>query len=322
MANRHAIGIDVGATNFRLGVVSDGGIIEDRHMSEVGRARSPHHIVDLLAKCIEAMRKNAPDIAGVGVGLPGIVDGQSGVVYASPHYPDWRDVGFKKLFEGAFLLPVALDNDANMVAAGEGWLGAGKELENFIMVTFGTGIGGGIVCNRQVWHGDNGFAGEIGHILVDFNGPRCECGSRGCWEMYSSAVGIRHLVADSSNDSNKERFLKCVDGDCDRVTPELLYKMAKEGDIFASIIWKKFGVYLGAGVASLANAFGIMNYVLGGGICRAWEFFINEAKAEIKRRTYKKTAGLIKLHRAKLGDDAGVYGSARTLLSKIVNVAS
>lgn len=313
MTTKYAVGIDIGATNFRMGVVSSEGKILNRHLAEVGRERKPDDVVRLLATHIAAFKKEWPDIRGVGVGFSGIVDEKEGIVYKSPHYPDWVDVKLKELLFDTFGLKVELDNDANLVAIGEGWQGAGKGLENFLMVTLGTGIGGGIICNGKIWRGDRGFAGEIGHILVDFNGPKCECGSHGCWEMYASATGIRQLVRDSG-DAQKKKFLAAIKCDPERITPLIMYNMAKEGDIFASVIWKKFGAYLGAGIASLVNASGIMNVVIGGGVSRAWELFITEAKKELGKRTYKKTASMVKLLKATLGDDAGILGGAASIL--------
>lgn len=305
-----AIGIDVGATNFRLGVVSGEGKILEKYSARVGPKRGPADIVGLLAARVEKLKSNWPEVIGVGIGFPGIVDFEKEIVYQAPHYPGWVEVDLKKLLFEAFGMSVWLDNDANIVALGEGWQGAGRGLDNFLMVTLGTGIGGGIVCGGDIWRGDNGFAGEIGHTLINFGGPKCECGSRGCWEMYASATGLKYLV-ENSHEPDKKKLSAAIENDYDRLTPALLHDLAKDGNIFASVIWKKFGAYLGAGMASLVNTLGIMNIVIGGGISRAWDFFITEAEKELGRRTYKKTAEMVRLNKACLGDDAGVLGSAK-----------
>lgn len=313
MNDQNAIGIDLGGTNFRLGVVSHTGEISQRFVSEVGKKKTPDDIVKLLTKHVTEIKNKTPNLKGIGVGIPGIVDAETGVVHSSPHYPEWSNVKFKELFEGAFGMPVSLDNDANMVALGEGWLGAGKDMKNFVLLTLGTGIGGGIYCDGKIWHGDHGFAGEVGHILIDFNGPHCNCGSRGCLEMYASATGLKKLIEDSG-DKNKERFLELVGDNLEKVTPAFLYDRAKEGDIFASVIWKKFGSYLGAGLASIVNTLGITNIIIGGGVSRAWDFFIRDTEKEFKRRIYKRTSSLVKIHKTALGDDAGIIGAARVVL--------
>jgi len=312
MDERFAIGVDLGATNFRLGVVSDKGKILESHMGEVGKVRDPETVVKLLESHVKRLRDAWPDLVGAGVGIPGIIDQGEGIVYQSPHYPHWKDVGFAKIMGQAFDLPVVIDNDANMIALGEGWQGAGKDLNNFLMITLGTGIGGGIVYDGRIWHGDHGFAGEIGHMVIDFEGPLCNCGGRGCWEMFASATGIKYLV-ENLDEPHKETFLKSIHSDYNKVTPALLFDLAKDGDIFSSLVWKKFGSYLGAGCASLVNVLGIMDVVIGGGVSRAWDFFIAPAEKEFARRTYKRTANLVKFHRAVLRDDAGIIGSARSV---------
>lgn len=310
MIERFAVGIDVGATNFRLGVVSEDGRILSKHMAVVGQARRPKDIAFLLKRHLDELSMEYPNIIGVGAGIPGIVDHKSGVVYKSPHYLEWVDAHFKKIFEDAFRMSVVLDNDANMAALGEGWMGAAKGLENYVMVTLGTGVGGGIVVDGQLWHGDMGFAGEIGHMVLDFGGRPCPCGGRGCFEMYASASGLSNLIA-NTKDADRKRLASAVGSDFSRVTPELLYELARDGDIFSSVIWKKFGAYLGAGLASVVNVTGIFNVVIGGGIVRAWDFFIGEAEKEFRKRIYKETASHVKLLRAELLDDAGILGAAR-----------
>jgi len=252
----------------------------------------------------------------VGIGAPGIVDFERGVIVKSPHYSDWKGFPLKTDLSKAAGLPVILDNDGNMIARGEGWQGAGKGLKNFVMMTLGTGIGGGIVINGEVFHGDLGFAGEIGHIVINFNGKVCECGGRGCWENIVSSEGVRYLMS-KSDDPNKEKFLEQFNGEVDKVSAKKLHAMAEDGDIFASGIWRNFGAYLGAGIASLVNVLGINTFIIGGGLSSAWNFFIAEAKREIPKRTYKETAALIDLKRAALGEAAGIIGAAKQAITLV-----
>lgn len=314
MSAKCTLGIDLGGTNFRIGIVSADGTILRVEKTPVGQKRTAADIVKLMSGGVKKMRSECQDVTSIGIGIPGIVDSDEGVVFKSPHFPDWSDVKFGPMISQETGMSVVIDNDANMVAVGEAWLGAGSGLENFVMVTLGTGIGGGIICNGHIWRGDHGFAGEVGHTLINFDGPACNCGSRGCFEMYASATGLKHLVEDSS-DPSKPKFMKIFHNEIERVTPKAIYDLAREGDIFASAIWKKFGVYLGAGLAGIVNTLGITNIVIGGGVSAAWDFFIKETQKELSRRTYKKTASLVRLHKAKLGDEAGILGSARTASS-------
>lgn len=313
MNDEYAIGIDLGSTNFRIGVVSADGVVHERYMEEVGHLRDSEEIVELLSLHVNRLKDVWKSLKGAGVGIPGIIDKERGILHQSPHYPKWNDVRFSSLFGEAFGMPVTIDNDANMIALGEGWKGAGRGLGNFLMVSLGTGIGGAIVLDGKIMHGDRGFAGEFGHMVIEFDGPVCNCGSRGCLEMYASATGLKYMV-EHSNEPHKETLLKTVGNNFEKVTPAILYDLAKDGDIFSSVIWKEFGSCLGAGIASLVNALGIFNVVIGGGISRAWDFFISSLEKEFKKRTYKRTGEIIRLHPAELGDDAGIIGAGRTIL--------
>jgi glucokinase len=306
-----AIGIDLGGTNCRFGVVSHDGKLICEQLMPIMKDRSHKGIINFLCSGIEMMKKKAgAQISCVGIGAPGIVDYNNGTVVRSPHYQDWHNFELRKNLEAACSLPVAVDNDANLVAAGEAWLGAGQNIKNFIFITLGTGIGGGLCINGEIFHGDHGFAGEIGHQILFFDGRKCDCGAKGCWETTVSIDGLRHLISDS-NDPRREKFLQKHHGDIDSITPHDLHKEALDGDIFANLIWKKFGSYLGAGIASLVNVLGIHTVIIGGGISNAWDFFISAAKKELSNRTYKESAEKVVIKKTLLGDTAGIFGAAK-----------
>lgn len=322
-AINYAIGVDLGGTNCRLGVVNGDGDIVHQETFAVGSERTHKAIVNLLAKKINEICSTPAnglvaggakyEVRGAGVGAPGIIDFGRGTIIRSPHYPAWHNFELRKELSDALGMKVVLDNDANMIANGELWKGAGRGHNNFIMITLGTGIGGGIIADGRVFHGDEGFAGEIGHQVMQFDGQKCDCGGRGCWETIVSINGLKWL-AGTSDDPRKDNFLKRFHGDAEKITPKSLFELAGDGDIFAGVVWKKFGAYLGAGIASLVNVLGIHTVVIGGGISHAWDFFIGEAKREIARRTYKETAARVVLKRAELGDAAGIIGAANAVL--------
>lgn len=174
------IGIDLGGTNLRVGVVNAQGKVIHERLVRVGGKRSQRDIVSLIAENVSMFQ--CSNVSGIGIGAPGIVDFKRGIVISSPHYPDWHNFKLRDELSKKCGLPVALDNDANMVALGEAFHGAGLGFKNFIMVTLGTGIGGGIIINGEIFHGDTGFAGEIGHLVLEFNGRKCDCGGKGCFE--------------------------------------------------------------------------------------------------------------------------------------------
>ncbi|MBI2982064.1 MAG: ROK family protein, partial [Deltaproteobacteria bacterium] len=211
---------------------------------------------------------------------------------------------------------VVVDNDCHMIARGEAWKGAGKTLRNFMLLTLGTGIGGAIYWKGEILSGDSGFGGEVGHMVVQAEGGRsCECGSRGCFEMYASSAGVLHgIEKESDGGEDKRRFLDQIGG-ISRVTIDKIYDAAKEGDIFAHSVFQKMGTALGVGIASLVNVTGIETVILGGGVSGAFDFFIDPLKEELARRTYRETAARVTIKRATLGDEAGLLGGARTILT-------
>lgn len=276
----HVVGIDLGGSHLRL-------VWLDPQKRElvykkiiVGAHKSERDIVALLSHAIEQTKPAAVKIFSVGLGVAGIVNPQKGVVYASPHYPEWRDFKLKNRLQQKIKMQVALDNDANCMAMAELHQGAGRGFANFIMLTLGTGIGGALVIDRKVFRGDNGFAGEVGHMVVEKNGSRCACGSRGCFETLVSGTAYRRLL---KNSAKRE-------------------------------VYRAMGRALGIGIASLVNVTGMQNIIIGGGLADSLHLLLPHAKKEICKRTYKKTASLIRIYKSRLGDKAGALGAALQIL--------
>lgn len=305
--NQSVISVDLGGTNLRLGAVDSQGQV--RHFQKLSSKSRGTEILEQLVEAIreveENLKKEGEEILGIALGVPGIVDLKEGVVYQSPHFPDWKQVPIRRYFEGKFSYPLFLDNDAHLIARGEAWKGVAQEIRNFILLTLGTGVGGAIVWEGRLLSGDSGFAGEFGHMVIESEGVSCPCGSRGCFEMYVSATGIlHHLEKGGRIDSNE------------KMTVEKLHESALNGDIAAHAAFQRMGSFLGIGIASLVNITGIQTVVLGGGVSRAWDFFIEPAKKEIVRRTYSETASRILLKRAILGDEAGLLGGGAVFFQK------
>ncbi|MDO8461748.1 MAG: ROK family protein [Deltaproteobacteria bacterium] len=308
-----AIGIDVGGTNIRGGVVDETGKILKRARLSSDSRLGKGHFLNQLKKVVDELGVVAagpPLLQGIAIGLPGIVDPAQGIVYASPHFEDWKNWNAVNDIEKLLGRRPEIDNDANFAVLGEGWLGAAKEWPHYLMITLGTGIGGGIVIDKKVWHGDRGFAGEFGHIIVETEGPRCFCGGRGCLEMFASATGLKILIEEAPEAIDKRDFLRLCDKEIEGITMEEVYRLAQDGNSFAISLFKRVGFYLGVGIASLVNTLGMERVVIGGGIRAAWDFFIGEAKKEVGKRTYKETAARLQIVPSALGDDAGILGAA------------
>lgn len=316
-ASNVVVSVDLGGTNLRVAAVDQDGRIRHRAEESSDARSGSAAVLQKVAAAVKAVGAEAEGagakIQGVCLGFPGIVDPAKGIVYRSPHFPDWKDLDLFSFFKSQWRWPVTADNDANLAARGEAWKGAGRGLKNFLMMTLGTGVGGGLFLNGAVFHGDRGFAGEIGHIPIETEGPICACGSRGCLETFISATGMLRLAEDSSQVDGREQLLAKLGKPLARTTVKDLYEAALDGDIFANTLFKKMGYYLGIGVAAVVNVLGVETIVIGGGVSEAWDFFIEPAKKELAQRTYEETAKSVKLVKAALGGDAALVGAAARL---------
>lgn len=285
---RVAIGVDLGGTHLRIGLIDETGKILRKIKKGVREKSSVESFFEQLALLIrEAAGDRLPNLAGIGLGLPGICDPKKGIVYQLPHYPDWKEVPAVALLSKTFSCPVFLDNDANMAAVGEHWLGAAQDLQSFIMLTLGTGIGGGLFLNGKIWCGDEGFAGEVGHMTIEKEGRPCACGARGCWETYSASQAVPK-------------------GE----TAESLSKAAGAGDSKAQKFWEEFGFYLGIGIGNLAKITGVHHYILNGGITNAAPHFLESCRREIKSLKHERLAQSIRVIPSILKEDGNLLGCA------------
>lgn len=304
MLQKAAVAIDLGGTNLKSAVVNSSGKILHQQTIPSKSKESAEEMLDHLILSIQreldwGTRKRIK-ILGIGLGIPGIVSPDRGIVYQSPHFPNWKNFPILKKLKEKFSLSLVMSNDANMAALGEGWIGAARGKRNFVLLTLGTGIGGAIIIDQKIFHGDSGFAGEIGHLVIDRHGLPCNCGGRGCLEMYASSTGISHaLVRQFPSPS-----------------PKTLFELAKKKDSFALKIYQQFGEALGVGIASILNLLDIETILLGGGLSAAWKFFIPSTLESISKHIYETTAKRIHLKKAKLGNQAGVIGAARGVFLK------
>lgn len=312
MTQKYVIGIDLGGTFIKGGVVSKDGEIIFRDRKKSGAKEGPLQPVANMLELVEQLsQKMGKDPEAIGFGIPGAIFSEKGIVTKSPHFPYWIDFDLQTPLKGKISIPFVIDNDANAAALGEGWVGAGKGYMHFCCMTLGTGIGGGIVLNGSIWKGITGMAGEVGHITVEPEGWPCPCGGKGCLERYSSATGIVKMAREKFDEGDhSKRIRELADNDPDKITSELLYDLAKEGDHLSKTIFKEMGRYLGIGFADLINILNLELIIVGGGVLPAWEFFIKEAVSQMKRRTYKIPGERVQIVKAKCGNDAGLLGAA------------
>lgn len=303
---RAVIGVDLGGTNLRTALLTIEGEVLNRFKEATEVSQGHQRVIGKLVRSIERQRSSALerglDVAAVGVGAPGVIHALNGVVVKSPNFPDWNNLPLKQQLERELGLPVCIENDANAAALGEQWRGAGKGINSMILLTLGTGVGGGIILDGRIWEGADGMAGEIGHMTIVPDGRTCGCGNRGCLEMYASARGI--VMSCRDRRSTVE------------VTAEEVFQKARSGDRMACEVMEEMGRYLGIGIASLVNIFNPEMIVLGGGVKDAWPLFIEATREEVRKRAFAYPAERTKLVPSSLGDDAGMMGAAAAALQR------
>ena len=245
------------------------------------------------------------EISAIGIGIPGTVDRRNGTLVQAPNIANTRDFPFTAALSDRIgtQTPVFVENDASCAALGEYRAGAGRGSNSMVMITLGTGFGGGIILDGKLWSGEDGFAGEVGHMTVDPSGPRCACGARGCVETYVSQVAIKRIVREHAELREK------LAGAEESAVPERLAELAREKNRAAISVWNDFGANLGVGISILVNVLDIKTVVVGGGLSAAWELFIGKTLEEAERRCLGGAARGLRIKKAALGDDSGVLGA-------------
>ncbi len=318
-----AIGMDLGGTAIKAAVVSEErGILTDRTIL-TDTASGPAGIVGQLAVLVADLYRLAcesldpADFAGAGVGAPGAVDAETGVLSYPPNLPGFgivplRDELQKFLTEKEGLsIPVYLDNDANVAAFGEAFYGAGREFRDFLMVTLGTGVGGGIILNRKLYRGAHGTAGEVGFMIIDFEATTLHAGIRGTLESFIGKKGIVELAHQmiAANPSGSVVGKLC-NHDYTKLSPMHLERAALDGDELSLALWQRVGSILGVGLANVTALMDIRKFVIGGGIAAAGNLIFKPAIDQLRRSTLPSMHDGLELVPALLGNKAGIYGAA------------
>ncbi|HZU99585.1 MAG TPA: ROK family protein [Planctomycetota bacterium] len=318
MAEKAAVGIDLGGTKLAGALVSATGEILARREEPTRKERGPDAVVASMAALVvgleETARKLGCAVIGTGVGAPGPIDPETGVVWAMPNMgPEWTRYPVTKKLQAA--LPghkVEVENDANAAMQGEAWIGAAAGVRDAILLTLGTGVGGGIVASGQLIRGWKGVGAELGHMIVERNGRTCGCGGRGCLEQYASGTAVGRAAAEAvaKTPSGALSSLGRVPDAHDAVAA------ARAGDELASRVLREAGTMLGSGIVSMLHALNPRVVVIGGGFGNAaFDLLIPHARAEIDRSAMEASREGLEIVRAKLGPDAGVVGAARSVLS-------
>ncbi len=335
----YCIGVDMGGTNLRIAAITTDGQLLERITLGVKVALGRDYVIGEMCDAIHRLTeqyRGTGSFVGAGIGVPGIIDMEHGMMRKSANLPGWSDYPVRDEIERRLGAKVFLDNDANVAALGEKWLGAGREADNMAMLTLGTGIGGAIVFGEKVFYGMSGMAGEFGHVTVEPNGVPCGCGNHGCAERYASATAVVRMAREAIETGKAPELAKAASSDPE-FSARSVYNLAIQGNADARRIFERFGEALGILLADLVNILDLDMFVIGGGVVSAWDAFAPKMFSELRERslvyaasapedpggkkegastqiasyTRKKTI----ITRALLGSDAGLFGAAKLPVS-------
>lgn len=321
----YAVGLDIGGTNMVAGVIAgDTGRLLSRHSvptaSQRGTDDGLKRIAGLIEHVLESAQVKPEQVVGIGIGSTGPLDSLNGRLQNPYTLPGWDDLPINDYLTARFGLPCCLLIDTHVAALGEQWVGAGRGKRHLLYLTFGTGIGCGIILNNQLYRGVGLTSGEVGHHVIDSHGPLCYCGGKGCWEMLASAPAISRYAAENVPDDSL--ILKLVAQDRQKITALLVSEAAQQGDLFARTVMERTAAYIGMGIANLINIFSPQAVVLGGGVMGSWSLFAPKVMDELRRCAAMVPLAQIQVVPAVLGLNAGITGAARAMFAMQAGEAS
>lgn len=314
------IGVDLGGTNIKFGLVaSDGRILKRLSIPTLANQGPKAVIARIIAaiNCLRQCREPHQVPQALGIGSAGLVNHQQGIIHFSPNLPGWKNIPLKKLIEDKVKVKVFVGNDANAFALGEYCFGAGKGCSSLFGITLGTGIGGGIIVNGKLWLGINQAAGEVGHTSINALGPKCRCGNFGCLERYAGAEyiverTIKQLKSQNSKFKTKNsEILRLIKHDYKNITPEIISLAAKKGDALAKTIIIETGAFVGVGLANVVSLIDPEIIVIGGGVSGFGKLLLDSIKKTVAERMMSYPGRKWKIVISRLKDDAALLGASQ-----------
>ncbi|HUV37545.1 MAG TPA: ROK family protein [Patescibacteria group bacterium] len=298
-------GIDIGGTNVKLGILSRGGEILDSGSITTMAADGPGRVAERARDWMDEHGGGERSPIAAGVDCAGLVDGSKGFLYSSPNLPGWENTDLETIFSECLSLPVVVENDVNAAAYGEYRRGAGRGTSCFACVTLGTGVGGGIVTGGKIFRGSSGFAGEIGHTVIQIDGPPCSCGKRGHVEALVGAMAIVERARRAMEGGEKS-----ILGDRGQLTVKDIHGAALAGDDLAIDVLAETGRYLGYGLCNIVHLFNPEIIAVGGGIAAAGDFILEHARQTVRQNVMNERLAGVRIVRAELGNTASFTGAA------------
>ena len=308
----YAIGIDIGGMSIKLGVVNENGeiVCQSRFKTASTANENIEYMVDHIKSLIKQTKIDAKEILGIGIGCPGAVTSETGVVVHLPNL-NWSNVPLAKILNERIDIPIKISNDANVATLGEVIYGCAKDYSTVVMFTLGTGVGGGIVIDKKLFEGGFSRGAELGHFTLVLDGEQCTCGRKGCVECYASATALIQQTKQAMLEDKNSAMWEFVNGNIDDVDGRTAFECSKTGDETANKVVDKYICYLGESALSVFNIFRPEAFILGGGISAQGDYLIDKLKAYCEKFDYGyKDAPRTQILTAKLGNDAGIIGAA------------
>lgn len=316
-SKKFAVGVDLGGTYIKFGLVSSDGKIVSKSFLESKAENGPDAVIKQIKKGVSALLElSSSKIVGIGIGAPGVISVKKGTVENPPNLPGWGKVHLGRIIQKEFEIDTYVENDANAAAIGEMIFGAGKKLNSFVMITLGTGVGGGIIFERKLFRGETGAAGEIGHLSIDFNGARCNCGSLGCIEAYSGNNYIIHDVLKDYESQKSSLVFKLIENNLDLLTPKVISQAAEQNDNYAINVINNLGTRIGYAMASVANLLDLTTIIVGGGVSGFGSRLLQAIENGMRERVLQSLKPRVKVISAKLSNDAGIQGASSLVFYK------
>ena len=308
------LAMDMGGTQFRIALANEQGKILKRFASPIESPDNPERGIEQIMGEINELLSgvDASEVRGMGVAIAGLITPETGILLTSPNLLEWYNTPIKDIFEEELKMPVWVGNDANMAAVGERRFGAGKGIDDLIYITVSTGVGGGIIIGGKMLVGSCGFGAEIGHMTIDVNGIKCNCGNVGCLETLASGTAIARMAIEKISEGEKSSISKMISGDIDKVTSKLVYDAASDGDAMAADVMLTAATYLGVGVVNLVHLFNPTMVIIGGGVSRAGDILFRPVRQVVAERAMRDIQ--VEIVPAGLRDDPGLLGAVAMVL--------
>lgn len=284
-----AVSIDLGGTFIKAGLINYKGeiiyFIQKETQINLGKEKAINNLKKTIKELIN--KTNKKKITGISLGVPGPIDFKRGIIKNPPNFPDWKNIQLRSIIENEFLIPTILENDANLALLGELWQGKAKNKKNVVLLTLGTGVGGAILINGQIYRGQSGAAGELGHMIIDKQSKmKCGCGNYGCLESLVSVTGIKKELVKQIKKGQKSLVKKLVKNSLSKIDGQIIYQAALMGDNLSKNILITAGRYLGLGIINLINIFNPEIIIITGQLSKARKFFLESMRETVRKKSF------------------------------------